>query len=94
MLPGYALRSKNLEQKHLQRFLVGESEERLLSGPSTMNNKHQSMVRDVSQKLKPDIYYTCIYEHLKVVLHLLPQKSSKISVFCAQSQIYQHLFEK
>ena len=27
-------------------------------------------------------------------MHLLPPKSSKISMFCALSQNYQHLFEK
>ena len=31
---------------------------------------------------------------IKGVLHLLPPKSSKISMFCALSQNYQHLFEK
>ena len=31
---------------------------------------------------------------IKEVLHLLPPKSSKISMFCALSQNYQHLYEK
>ena len=31
---------------------------------------------------------------IKGVLHLVPQKAPKISMFCALPQNYQHLFEK
>ena len=47
-----------------------------------------------SSCVQPPPGQPCFWLSFKGVLHFLPPKSSKISMFCALPQNYQHLFEK